>query len=350
MKKIILFLIFISYLFISCTAKQKDNSVHIAVFVPGIASGSPVYEMLISGSQKAVDDYNNALPEKQKAKESVILTVVEAGTNQAEWSNQITALVSTQQFDLIISSNPSLPDLIIPLTTKFPNQKFIILDAHCEGNNSIKTVRYNQREQAWLSGYIAGLTTITTKREMPLSNSDKKIALVAAQEYPVMNEIILPSFIEGAKAADKEINVDFRLVGNWYDATKGAEIARVLYQSGVDVIMPICGGASQGIISTAQQLGFYISWFDDNGFDKAPGYIISSSAIMQDKLAYKTLSEYLNGNTTFGLAETVGIKDGYVDFVQNDPLYIQTVSPTIRKKLSDSFFDIQNGKFVLPMK
>ncbi len=51
----------------------------IAVFVPGIVSGSPVYEMLVSGAQKAVDNHSI------KDFGPVTLTIIEAGTNQAEW-------------------------------------------------------------------------------------------------------------------------------------------------------------------------------------------------------------------------------------------------------------------------
>lgn len=346
-RTIILFLTIFSLIFSSCTKTEEKDNISVGVFVPGIVSGSPVYEMLVSGVSSGIDEYNSSIQENQDLIPAV-LTIMEAGTNQAEWSSKITALVATGNHDVIISSNPSLPDLIAPLTEQFPEQKFIILDAFYEGNENIKTVRYNQREQAYLSGFIAGLVTTSPKSVMRLANPEKKIALVAAQEYPVMNDVLLPAYIEGAKSVDADIEVEFRIVGNWYDASKASDIAKTLFNSDIDVILPICGGASQGIIAEAQNLGYYVAWFDDNGFSKAPGYIISSSVVRQNKLAREVTLEFLNGKTEYGVTRTVGISDGYVDFIQNDDNYINTVDQSIRHKLQQKIDDIKSGILLLP--
>ena len=147
-----------------------------------------------------------------------------------------------------------------------------------------------------------------------------------------------------AVAANKASTVDFRIVGNWYDANKGAQIADALISKGVDVILPICGGASQGVINSAKNGGAYITWFDDNGFDKAPGTIISSSVMKQKEMALIAVSDYLNGKTEWGKATMVGIKEGFVDFVQDDPLYISTVPEEVRSTMSALVSKIKNGE------
>ena len=353
MKKLFLLFIILSLSFITlfsgCSKNNQTKDIEIAVFVPGIVSGSPVYEMLVAGIDEAITEYNNPIEEKS-SRQKAVLSIMEAGTNQSEWSGKMTSLVAQQKFDVIISSNPSLPDLIAPLTEQFPEQKFIILDAFLEGNPSIKTVRYNQREQAYFSGYIAGLVTKASKEQMKYANSKKKIALVAAQEYPVMNDILFPGFVEGARAVDPEIDVDFTIIGNWYDAAKASEISKALYNTGVDVILPICGGAAQGVIASAKECGFYITWFDDNGFAKAPGYIISSSVVAQKKSAYEATTAFLNGNIEFGKAEILGIKDGYVDFIQDDENYLTSVDESIRKAVETEFQKVKNGEKELPSK
>lgn len=284
----------------------------IAVFVPGIVSGSPVYEMLVSGAQKAVDNHSI------KDFGPVTLTIIEAGTNQAEWPGKLTALCAEGKYDLIFSSNPALPDIIEPLTKQFPSQHFLVLDAYKDNVSTLATVQYNQRQQAFMAGYAAAMAT--TSDDLKFSNPQKKIALIAAQEYPVMNKIIFPAFAEGAKAFDTEVTVDFRLVGNWYDAAKGNELARALFNDGVDVILPIAGGASQGVIAAAKDLGFYISWFDSDGYTKAPGNVISSAMIMQEKMAEKILSDYIENKVEFGKAQFAGMEDGYVAFTAHEPL------------------------------
>ena len=328
MKKILLFstilLAFLSMGFAKSTGKKS-----VAVFVPGIIDDSPIYNMLVQGVKTAVEEKDQSLAKKNK----IDLFVMEAGTNQAEWGPKITALCAERKYDVIISSNPSLPDLVEPILKTFPNQKFILLDATKEGNKNIHTVCYNQYEQSYLTGYIGGLMS-----------KSHKLALIAAQEYPVMNNVIYPYFEKGAKAANAASTVDFRIVGNWYDATKGAEIADAVAKKGVDVILPICGGASQGVITSAINNKIYITWFDDNGFAKAPGTIISSSVMEQKKMSYNVTKEFLEDNTPWASAKMVGIKEGFVDFVQDDPSYIKTVPADIRETMAALIADIRAGK------
>jgi len=323
MKKILLYTtIFATLIFSGCAKKTTISSKKsIAVFVPGIIDNSPVYEMLVDGVKEAAEEA------------AAQLFVMEAGTNQAEWGPKITALCAEGKYDVIISSNPSLPDLVEPILKQFPNQKFILMDASRSGNQNMHTICYNQYEQAYITGYIGGLMS-----------KSHKLALIAAQEYPVMNNIILPYFEKGAKAAEGASTVDFRIVGNWYDATKGAEIADALAKIDIDVILPICGGASQGVINSAVNNGIYITWFDNNGFSKAPGTIISSSVMEQRKMSYIVTKEYLEGKTPWGTADMVGIKEGFVDFIQDDPAYISTVPEDIREKMSLLLSDIRSGK------
>ena len=317
----------------SCSSGSKVQQKSIAVFVPGIISDSPVYSMLSDGVKAAADEFNSGKAEADK----VPVTVLEAGTNQAEWGAKLTALAASAKYSLIISSNPSMPEIISPISKKFPQQKFIMLDAFAEGNQNMATVRYNQREQSYLSGYISALMSKT-----------HKIGLIAAQQYPVMDNVILPGYKEGADAAVAGTSVDYRIVGNWYDASKGAELAKAMAGTGVDVILPICGGASQGVISAAKELGFYISWFDNNGFTKAPGCVISSTVMQQAKMAQEAVSDYLNGKTAWGTARTVGIKEGYIEFIQDDPLYISTVPQNVRSKVAAVVDSLKKGTQSLP--
>lgn len=330
MKKLLFALSILTLTLVGCS--KQSNGKSIAVFVPGIIDDSPTYAKLTKGVQKAVEDFNASANEDSK----IELFIMEAGTNQAEWSSKITGLAAEQKYDVIISSNPSLPDLVEPILKKFPNQKFILLDATKEGNQNIHTVCYDQAQQAYLSGYAAGLMTKT-----------KKLALITAQEYPVMNEIIFPSFVKGAQAVSSDITVDFMIVGNWYDATKGAELADAAYKSGVDVILPICGGASQGVITSAINNKIYISWFDDSGFSRAPGTIISSSTVQQEEMAFIVTNEFLDGNTPWGEAKMVGIKDGFIKFIQDDPLYIENVPESVRNKMSEIVEKIIAGEIEL---
>lgn len=307
----------------------------IAVFVPGVVSGSPIYEMLVSGVKKAADE----TPGTE-------VKVVEGGFNQAEWESKITSLAATGSYDLLISSNPALPALCAKVSEKFPKQKFLLLDGRLAGNPNIYTLRYNQREQGYLAGFIAGLATTGG---IPGANAAKRIGLVAGQEYPAMNEVILPGYREGARAVDPAIEVDFRVVGNWYDAAKGAELAASMLRDGADVVLAISGGANQGILQAASDGKAYVVWFDVDGYAAKAGTVVGSAVIRQDKAAYEQTRRYLSGALPFGKSETVGAKEGYVDFVEDSPLYAAAVPEAARKRMAETAAALRSGKLVLPV-
>ena len=317
-----------------CGGKESGGAASIAVFIPGIMADSPTYAHVAEGVQEAVDEFNaQAAGEGEKA----AVYIMEAGTNQAEWPGKLTSLAATGKYDLIISSNPSLPEIAEPIAKQFPKQKFIFLDAALAGNAQVYTVSYNQRDQAYISGYMAGLYS-----------RSHKVALVAAQEYPIMNNILYPYYALGASAAYRGTSCDFRIVGNWYDASKGAEITGALCDSGVDVILPICGGASQGVISAAGERGIHIVWFDENGFKKAPGTIISCCMTKQDKAAKEAVLQYLAGETPWGTVREVGFKEGYAEFFDSDENYIKYVGEDIRSRMSELTEGLLNGSVKLP--
>ena len=333
------------FVLLSCTGKDSaksgnmENKNRIAVFVPGVVSGNPVYEMLAAGVQLAAQ-------EATKEGKKVSVTVIEAGAAQADWENKLTALAASGDYDLVITSNPAMPDIIAPVSAEFPKLDFIVFDAWAQGNPRVTSFRYNQREQAYISGYIAALVSSS---EMKFANREKKIGVIAGQEYPAMLNVILPAYLEGACAVDPGFTVEFRVVGNWYDATKGAELARSLKNSGVDVIMPISGGANQGVIAAAKDSGFYLAWFDDNGFEKAPGYVVSSAVMAQERLAREATKSWLDGTLVKGVPKTVGIAEGYIDFADGDPRYIETVPADIRERQSALMKRLRSGDLVLPV-
>jgi simple sugar transport system substrate-binding protein len=165
-----------------------------------------------------------------------------------------------------------------------------------------------------------------------------------------MNNIILPGFGEGARAVDPGFTVDFRVVGNWFDAAKAAELAAGMIRSGARVLLPISGGANQGVVQAASEAGAKVIWFDINGYAIRPGTIIGSTILRQDRAAYEKTMLYLEGRLPFGRAEIAGTADGYVDFVDDDPLYLSSVSQSVREKQAELVTQLRSGELKLEEK
>ncbi|MCL2006887.1 MAG: BMP family ABC transporter substrate-binding protein [Treponema sp.] len=343
MKLFFLFLI-ISFLFSGCSNRGREAGASsvtgpsILVFIPGVVAGSATYEMLEEGVRRAVDDYSAANP---AANPAPTITVIEGGFNQAAWEGQIMTLAASGNYDLIASSNPSLPEIVSVVSRSFPEQKFLLLDAEMAGNPNVYSFRFNQREKTFMSGYLAALVSL---EERPDS---RRIGFVAAQEYPVLNDILLPGFIEGAQAVDPGFTVDFRVVGNWFDAARAAELAAGMIRDGVTAILPIAGGASHGVVQAASEAGAKVVWIDTNGYGIRPGTVIGSVILRQDRAAYETTLAFLHGTLPFGTAELKGTADGFVDFIDDDPDYIAHVSQTVRDRQAELVNRLRTGVLLI---
>ncbi|MCX8013561.1 MAG: BMP family ABC transporter substrate-binding protein, partial [Rectinema sp.] len=267
--------------------------------------------------------------------------------NQAEWQEKLTSFVASGKFDLIITSNPSMPELVDKVTKIFPSQKFICLDGYLQGNPNIYSVLYNQIEQGYITGYLAGLVSISGIKG---TNPEKKVGMIIGQNYPVMDKMIIPGFTQGLRAADSSFQLDIRVLGNWYDAAKAADLARSLYASGADIILPICGSASQGVVKVAQEMGRFLVFFDDNEFGRAPDHVLACAVLHQEDLAYRSLKAALNGTLPFGKAEVVGMKEGYIEFLSSHPSYLKNVPEQVRRRVDTAIKSILSGQltFTVP--
>ncbi|MDR2602326.1 MAG: BMP family ABC transporter substrate-binding protein [Spirochaetaceae bacterium] len=324
---------FAAVLLMSCAPKrEKANVKSIAVFIPGMTAGSPIYSELVSGARQAVGE-----------RADYELLVVEAGYNQAEWEDKLTLLTAGGKHDLIVSSNPSMPFFVETISKKFPEQRFLLMDAQLAANPAVYTLCYNQREQGFMAGYLAGL----------LSSEASAVGLIAAQEYPALTEVIKPAFLEGAAAASGEVgkspslSLSYSVIGNWFDAQKAAELAGAMINSGVKVILPVAGSASEGVVQKAAESGAKVIWFDSNGYSIRPGVIAGSCALLQKNAVYDKLNLYFKGELPFGEAETVGVRDGYVQFIEDDPLYLENTDPLVREKQSAMINQIKEGLLIL---
>jgi simple sugar transport system substrate-binding protein len=173
---------------------------------------------------------------------------------------------------------------------------------------------------------------------------DLKIGLIAGQQYPAMDEMIVPGYERGAKEVDPGIEVDFRVLGNWYDANKAGDLANSMFDAGVDVIMTACGGANQGVIQAAQERGKYVLYFDDEHYDLAPGTIVGCAVLDQRRAVFERVVEAVEGRLPFGEAVIVGVADGYVDFADGHPLYEEAVPPVVREQMAVMLDKIRRGE------
>ncbi|MDR1898400.1 MAG: BMP family ABC transporter substrate-binding protein, partial [Treponema sp.] len=79
---------------------EKRAALSVLVYITGVTAESPTYELLAAGAEQFAQSH-----------EGVTVKVYEAGFNQAEWEEQLTSLVAGGEYDLVLGSNPSLPEI-----------------------------------------------------------------------------------------------------------------------------------------------------------------------------------------------------------------------------------------------
>ena len=316
--------------------RQGDDTLSVLIFIPGMVAGSPTYEMMVEGAL-----------EFARENDGIYIRIYEAGFNQAQWEEQLLSMVAGGGFDLVLSSNPALPEIAASVARVFPSQKFVITDAYYSGNPQIMTYFFNQFEQAFFLGYLAGLVSTS---DMPHANSARRIGFIAAQEFPMLTRHMVPGFIEGARRVDPAIELDFRLIGNWFDAGAAAELAQGMINAGVDVFTSIAGGATQGLIHAIRDRGAYAVFFNTNEYHQAPGLVVGSGIIKQRELTQEILASFLEGTIPFGTARTIGVREGYIDFIFDDPLFRDHVPVHIQERLAAFIDDFRSGRieFTVP--
>jgi len=293
--RVLLIILVITAISLFAEGTQEKGQSAMAVFVPGVAAGSPTYEQMVKGAEKAAFENDHDIK------------ILEGGFNQAEWESKVTALAASGEYEYIITSNTSMPAICQSVNEKIPGPKYICADGYLDGNKSISGAFYNQREQAYLAGYAAGLTTRAADATATQAGA------VIAQHYPVMDEIILPAYEEGFKAVVPAGSVEVRVVGNWYDAGKGADLAQTLYEKGIQVILPISGGAGQGILKAAIDSSRYVVWFDSNNFAAAPSAVTACAVLNQEKLVYEMVTAAVQGTLSFGSSHIKTLAEGFIN-------------------------------------
>ena len=314
----------------SCAPQTLTGPASVAVFIPGTLQGSPTYELLDAGVRKAVAEVPGST-----------VKTIEGGFNQAQWGEQIATLAASGEYRYIVTSNPAMPEIAAKAAQAYPAQKFIILESWSK-NPSYATLAYNHREAAYLHGVLGGLIAADKKAPAVLG-------LIVGQEYPDMNNAILPGFTEGLQSVSADGKIEFRVVGNWYDAAKGAELAKALFAQGVAVVLPISGGANQGVITAAKAAGKAVFSYDIDGYAVEPGVIVGSGTIKQDKASYELVKKALAGTLEYGKPEVVGIKEGYIDYLTDADAYKKAVPEAVRTKFEAVLADFKSGKTHLEM-
>ncbi|WP_024653945.1 BMP family ABC transporter substrate-binding protein [Borrelia persica] len=305
----------------------------IALFIPGCVSGSPSY--------KAMYDF---LIEFQSIKSDIDIELFEAGFNQHEWIELLEKLLNSKNYDFLITTNNAMQGIIDIISKNYPHTKFLLFDSLVKNTNpQVYSLSYNVAEEAYLLGYYVGLFL----KDSNLVN--KNVALIAGQEYPIMNNYIFPYFKSGIREVlDSE--VFFRTLGNWHDSNRVKVLTEsLILDSKVSVILPIVGAAIKGVLSAVRKHGVFVVLFDGEDYLDSKDNIIGSGITNQRLFLEEVLIKAIGGEIQYGTYKVLGFRERGVSFNLLNKFYLENIDLKLKEKLEEKMKEMNDTEIKIDL-
>lgn len=218
------------------------------------------------------------------------------------------------------------------------DKKFLIVDSVVDKPNT-KSVLFKEQEGAYLMGIIAGKLTKTNK-----------VGFIGGVEGDVIGRFHA-GFVAGVMSVNPEAGkllvdkTNVKYAGNFSDTSKGKELGKALYNSGVDIIFHAAGGVGIGLFDAAKEAKKYAIGVDSDQAAMLPDYkdVILVSMMKQVDLAvYEASKEFAEGNfkagvTNLGIKEdAVGLSPTQMALVKDDAELQKVLKETIEKMKAGS--------------
>lgn len=257
--------------------------------------------------------------------------------------------ISDSGWDIIVATGYAAKEGIEAMAKEYPDQKYVLLDQQVEdGYPNIYSADYKGNEGAFLAGALAAMITTAPQEEMPHANEDKVVGFVGGMDMTLINDFTL-GFIQGATYIDPDIKTITSYTNSFSDAAKGKELAKIMYDSGCDVVYNGAGGAGMGCLEAGKEVGKYSIGTDSDQAllfkddpDKA-NLILASQLKCLDENIIRVVEKYMAGEEIFGTNETLGLAEGMIRLADND-YYNTNVPQRMRDRIEELTEMIKKGE------
>jgi basic membrane protein A len=210
----------------------------------------------------------------------------------------------------------------------FPKIKFAIVDSVVKLPN-VQSIVFKEHEGSFLVGMMAAMASKTGK-----------VGFVGGMDIPLIRKFQC-GYEQGARYANPQVQLSASMTGTtpaaWNDPTRGAELAKSQFASGVDVVFAAAGGTGIGVYQAAKDAGKLAIGVDSNQNHLQPGTMLTSMVKRVDVAVYNAFKGVTPGVTDLGL------KEGGVD-VALDEHNAKLVSAEMKKKVDAARADIVAGR------
>ncbi len=327
-----LFVVFLAILVIFTVAFAKKPFVVMVTDTAGLGDKS-FNDSVWAGIQKAVKDFG-------------IEAKVIQSMEMADYVPNLEEAVKSGA-DLIVAVGFLIRDSVEEVAKKYPNAKFVMIDAVVPTNN-VASMVFREQEIGFVTGALAALVTKT-----------QKIGWVGGMFIPPVERFEV-GYRAGVlfvnKNFDRHVKVLIAYVGSFENVPKAKSLALQQFAQGADIVFAGGGKNTLGIFEAAKEYSmkyekrdgirrFAIGVDQDQDWIQ-PGYILTSAMKRVDVAVYSAIKDLVEGKFKGGIY-SLGLKGNYLSL---SPMKYtkKFVSPEIFGVIERIEEMVENGEIKLP--
>jgi basic membrane protein A len=220
--------------------------------------------------------------------------------------------LARQGTDLTFAIGFLMEDDIRTIAQQNEDQNFAIVDTVVMGDDdepvsNIANITFAEHEGSFLVGAVAAMQSETNQ-----------IGFIGGVESPLIKKFE-NGFKAGAKQVNPDIEIDIQYAQDFNDASRGQQIADVMYGNGADIIYHAAGGTGNGLFTEAidrvrnGENVWAIGVDQDQALTEGEwdeGNVILTSMIKRvDQAVYQVSEDTMNGNFPGGEILEFGLED-----------------------------------------
>ena len=246
---------------------------------------------------------------------------------------------SDADFGLVVDLEYSHGEPMLAVAKDYPETNYVILNQVREGDN-ITSVLFQEQEGSYLAGTLAAL--VTTETSIKGINEQPIIGVIGGTKSAGIDKFIA-GYIEGAKAANPDVEVKVAYSNNFGDPAIGLQMAKAMFEQGADIIYQVAGGTGMGVIQAAKEAGHYAIGVDTDQDGIAPGAVLTSMIKRTDVAVETVVKNYAEDKLKGGETLTFGLKEDGVGL--SEMKHTKDLIPAeILEKVEQAKQDILSGK------
>lgn len=283
----------------------------VVIFSPLLAAQSPFKPLVLFQGELKAGSYQQLIEQgilrfEEKSQTSVTRQFIERD-NLA----YIQALsdAAQQGYSPIVVQDANSLAAFDKLAREYPSTRFISLDVAYNVPN-ILGLTFNQAEGAYVVGFLAGLKT-----------TSNHVGFIGGLDIPVINNFKC-GYELGVMDANPKANISVDYINNgsasWDDTESAYAISQKMLNTGVDVIFPVTGYASAGVLDSIKENGKSYGFGVDYDYSQAyPNASLASLEKKVDVALFAALMQLKHGIWN-GNRKHFGIKQGVIQITLND--------------------------------